>query len=163
MLGNNSVPCLRHPVSFYLGIYSLFGVLQSVHTLLGAIFLAIGSIRASRIFHRRMLKTVLRAPMSFFDTTPLGRIVNRFSKDMYMIDEMIPESVFWCLFCFFLILGIIAVISYTTPVFLSVVLPIGVFYFFTQVMHYLLIYWGLLCTRTVRHFLSYVTLYRDSM
>jgi ABC-type multidrug transport system fused ATPase/permease subunit len=42
--------------------------------------------------HNGMLATVLHSPMSFFDTTPLGRIVNRFSKDTYTIDETIPAT-----------------------------------------------------------------------
>jgi ABC-type multidrug transport system fused ATPase/permease subunit len=121
-----------HPLSFYLGIYATFGVLQSTSTMLGTVFLYVGGVRASKTLHRQMLKTVLRAPMSFFDMTPLGRIINRFSKDMYMIDESIPESLFWCIFCFFIILSIVVVISYTTPVFLSVVIPIALFYFLSQ-------------------------------
>jgi hypothetical protein len=39
-----------------------------------------------------MLACVMRSPMSFFDTTPLGRVVNRFAKDIYTIDETIPYS-----------------------------------------------------------------------
>ena len=39
-----------------------------------------GSMQASRIMHQQLLSNILRVPMSFFDTTPIGRIVNRFAK-----------------------------------------------------------------------------------
>jgi ABC-type multidrug transport system fused ATPase/permease subunit len=48
---------------------------------------------ASTTIHDNMLANILYAPMSFFDTTPLGRILNRFSRDMYTIDETIPDSI----------------------------------------------------------------------
>lgn len=46
----------------------------------GTLLLADGAIRASRILHTRLLSNILRAPMLFFDTTPSGRVVNRFAK-----------------------------------------------------------------------------------
>ena len=45
-------------------------------------FLQFGFLNASAILHMRLLQQIVRAPMAFFDTTPLGRIVNRFSIDM---------------------------------------------------------------------------------
>lgn len=47
---------------------------------LGTLLLADGAIRASRILHSRLLDNILRVPMLFFDTTPSGRVVNRFAK-----------------------------------------------------------------------------------
>jgi ABC-type multidrug transport system fused ATPase/permease subunit len=70
--------------------------------------------------------------MSFFDTTPLGRIVNRFSKDIFIIDEKIPDATRSFLYVFFGVSSLVVVISYSTPLFLSLVIPIGIFFFFVQ-------------------------------
>lgn len=51
-----------------------------IFVFLGTLLLADGAIRASRILHTQLLSNILRAPMLFFDTTPSGRVVNRFAK-----------------------------------------------------------------------------------
>lgn len=48
---------------------------------------ALAGFNVSVNLHRRAIERVMRAPMSMFDTTPLGRIMNRFSKDMDTIDN----------------------------------------------------------------------------
>lgn len=63
-----------------LGVYAILGVSQALFVLAGSFTMVIGGIRASRKLHDSMLGNILRSPMSFFDTTPLGRILNRFSK-----------------------------------------------------------------------------------
>jgi ABC-type multidrug transport system fused ATPase/permease subunit len=68
-------------VGKYIGIYFAFGVgsaaLVVVQTLILWIFC---SIEASRKLHERMAFAIFRSPMSFFETTPAGRILNRFSR-----------------------------------------------------------------------------------
>lgn len=51
----------------------------------GTLLLANASINASRILHSRLLHNIMRVPMLFFDTTPTGRVVNRFAKVRVMI------------------------------------------------------------------------------
>uniref|UniRef100_A0AAY4E6J8 ABC-type glutathione-S-conjugate transporter n=1 Tax=Denticeps clupeoides TaxID=299321 RepID=A0AAY4E6J8_9TELE len=63
-----------------VGVFGALGVAQGVFIFLGAMVLAEGAVSASRILHSSLLSNVLRAPMLFFDTTPSGRVVNRFAK-----------------------------------------------------------------------------------
>lgn len=49
-------------------------------------------LRGSKTIFKNLLEVVMYAPMSFFDTTPIGRIVNRFSQDMYTIDSQLMTA-----------------------------------------------------------------------
>ena len=117
----------------YLGVYAAFGVGQAILVLFASFSLAMGGIMASKLIHTRLLVNILRLPMSFFDTTPSGRILNRFSKDIYTIDEIVPRSVSMFLGTFFAVLSTIFVISFATPLFMVVILPLAVFYILVQV------------------------------
>ena len=79
-------------VGEFLGVYGALGFGQVFFILLASFVLAIGGVFASTRLHNNMLSSILHSPMSFFDTTPLGRILNRFSKDIYIIDQTIPNS-----------------------------------------------------------------------
>ncbi|KAI6229423.1 ATP-binding cassette sub-family C member 8 [Aphelenchoides besseyi] len=76
-----------------LGIYTLLGMGQAVFVCVAAVLVSLGMVRASWILHESMLNGILRSPMAFFDTTPLGRVLNRFSKDIDMVDSRLPGSV----------------------------------------------------------------------
>ena len=117
----------------YLGVYGGLGVTQALCVLISSICLALGSKIASRYLHQSILVNVMHSPMSFFETTPLGRIVNRFSKDVSTIDDKVPMSLVSFLRTFFSCLGTIVAISFATPIFLVVIVPLGVVYIFIQV------------------------------
>lgn len=108
-------------------------MLQGILALLGSYALIFGSIMSSQKLHDNMLSNIIRSPMSFFDTTPLGRILNRFSKDIYVIDEMIPRALRSFLMTFFQCFGTLVVIAVASPWFLIAVIPLLLLYGFIQV------------------------------
>ncbi|KAJ8905437.1 hypothetical protein NDN08_001944 [Rhodosorus marinus] len=75
---------------FYAGIYGMLGVIFGLLTITRTTAFAYFSTRAAKCLHNDMLQNVLRAPMMFFETTPLGRILNRFSKDTDRVDILLP-------------------------------------------------------------------------
>lgn len=52
--------------------------------------LAHGTITAALLMHQQLIANVLRQPMSWFDTTPTGRILARFSSDLSTCDHHLP-------------------------------------------------------------------------
>ena len=117
----------------YLGIYGAIGASQGFCVLMQVFLLTYGCITASRVLHDSLLHKIMRCPMSFFETTPIGRIVNRFSKDINLIDEKIPKSSKQFISTFTTMLGTVFVISFSTPLFLTVLVPIAFAYILTQV------------------------------
>ncbi|XP_063922509.1 multidrug resistance-associated protein 1 isoform X6 [Zophobas morio] len=118
---------------FYLGIYGALGLGQAVAVLLSALTLFIGSLNGAQLLHQLLLSNILRVPCTtFFDVTPVGRILNRFSKDVDTLDNILPMTIRGWITCFFSVLGTLVVISYTTPIFISVIVPIGILYYFIQ-------------------------------
>ncbi|KAG9322020.1 hypothetical protein KVV02_003409 [Mortierella alpina] len=130
--GNQSSVGVR-PASYYLLGY---GLLICVYMVLDVtanyVSKVVCGIQAARTLHERLITHVLRLPMSFFDTTPMGRIANRFSSDIEAIDTDLPEN---CnAFCAFtsIILGTLFVIAYSTPAFLIMIPPLLVTYYLIQ-------------------------------
>jgi len=116
-------------IGYYIGIYFAFGMGQAVLVVIQNLILWIFcSIEASRKLHERMAFAIFRSPMSFFDTTPAGRILNRFSSDLYRIDEVLART-FNGLFtnagraAFTLV-----VICTSTPAFTALIIPLGFIY-----------------------------------
>ncbi|KAK2171195.1 hypothetical protein NP493_1094g03011 [Ridgeia piscesae] len=77
----------------FVGTTSVTNIWLILGTLGQMFAIAVGTVKASRVLHTRLLCRMLRAPMSFFDTTPVGRIVNRFSKDIDTVDVNIPYTI----------------------------------------------------------------------
>uniref|UniRef100_A0A4W6CQ66 ATP-binding cassette, sub-family C (CFTR/MRP), member 2 n=1 Tax=Lates calcarifer TaxID=8187 RepID=A0A4W6CQ66_LATCA len=115
-----------------VGVFGALGVVQGLFVFLGTLSLANASVAASRILHSRLLNNILRVPMLFFDTTPIGRVVNRFAKDIFTVDEAIPQSFRSWVLCLLGVLGTLFVICLATPFFTIVIVPLALVYYFVQ-------------------------------
>ncbi|XP_040293653.1 ATP-binding cassette sub-family C member 9 isoform X1 [Bufo bufo] len=87
---------------------------------------------AAKNLHDNLLKKIILAPIRFFDTTPLGLILNRFSADTNIIDQHIPPTLESLTRSTLLCLSAIGVISYANPMFMIALLPLGVAFYFIQ-------------------------------
>ncbi|XP_037664364.1 canalicular multispecific organic anion transporter 2 isoform X2 [Choloepus didactylus] len=122
----------QNNTSLRLGVYAALGMLQGVLVMLSALTLAVGSVQAGRLLHHALLHNKMRSPQSFFDTTPSGRILNRFSKDIYVIDEILAPAILTLLNTFFNSASILVVIMTSTPLFIVVVVPLAAIYVLVQ-------------------------------
>lgn len=117
-----------HLTNEYLSGYSLFGLSQAVFILLFTFTGAFAYVRAAFRLHNNMLYSVLRTPLSFFDTTPMGRITNRFSQDIDIIDNALRNEMNTLFHTVSRILGSVIIIAYSIPVFTGFVIPLVVCY-----------------------------------
>ncbi|KAG0436910.1 hypothetical protein HPB47_017701, partial [Ixodes persulcatus] len=80
-------PANKH--EYILG-YGMILVVMCVFNLVHWVIFLFGSLRAAASFHDQLLQSVMRSPISFFDTTPMGRVINRFSRDIDLVDKDVP-------------------------------------------------------------------------
>ncbi|KAI9353043.1 P-loop containing nucleoside triphosphate hydrolase protein [Zopfochytrium polystomum] len=102
----------------------LLAILQIVLMVIGTFAFAFAGIRASRRMHEVALASVMNAPMSFFETNPIGRIISRFSKDLADTDRQLPRMMQSVLELFFGILGTFGLIAYAVPWVLLLAIPL---------------------------------------
>ena len=115
---------------FWLSIYFGIGILFAFASVTQAILAwVLCGIEGARKLHNDMLENVLRLPTSFFDTTPLGRVINRFSKDIYILDESLPRSFLMLFRAVFGVISILAVNAFVNPLYVLFAIPLGLLYY----------------------------------
>ncbi|KAG0359172.1 hypothetical protein BGZ54_010080 [Gamsiella multidivaricata] len=105
-------------VDLYLGVYILLSALAMAFATVTNYYVIFGGLAASRVIHQQLLHKVTRAKVRFFDTTPIGRIINRFSSDMSTIDDEVSNNLQQLFASFVTIVGIIVIISANMPIFM---------------------------------------------
>uniref|UniRef100_A0A8C1YGN5 ATP-binding cassette, sub-family C (CFTR/MRP), member 9 n=1 Tax=Cyprinus carpio TaxID=7962 RepID=A0A8C1YGN5_CYPCA len=89
-------------------------------------------VAAATNLHHNLLNKIIHAPIRFFDVTPLGQILNRFSADTNIIDQHIPPTLESLTRSTLLCLSAIGVIAFVTPTFLIALVPLAVAFYFIQ-------------------------------
>ncbi|GMR36740.1 hypothetical protein PMAYCL1PPCAC_06935 [Pristionchus mayeri] len=111
-----------------LCIYIALGTIESIGFLFSLAFLLYAGLNASRRLHAPLIHNLMRSPVSFFDTTPLGRILNRCSKDIETIDSQLPMNTKYFVMCIYSIITTLLVIVISTPLFIVVIIPLALIY-----------------------------------
>lgn len=121
-------------LDFYALIYGMGIIVMVVLTLLRAFFFMKVTLHASSKLHDKNFLKILRCPMKFFDSTPIGRIVNRFSYDMDEIDVRLPGSAEVFLMNILMIIFSLISIVYVSPYFLIALLPLAIVFFLLNIV-----------------------------
>ncbi|KAE8419738.1 P-loop containing nucleoside triphosphate hydrolase protein [Aspergillus pseudocaelatus] len=119
----------------YLGIYAGITGAQAAILYLFSVYVTTSAANASKAILEDAMYRVLRAPTSFFDTTPLGRIINRFSKDVQILDNELGETVRLFLYLFLIIVAIMVLVIVYFHYFALAVGPLVAIVIFVTIYH----------------------------
>ncbi|KAF9466028.1 multidrug resistance-associated ABC transporter [Collybia nuda] len=113
----------------YMAVYAALGVAQAIFSFTLSFAFALASLIASFNLFKAALSGVLRSPTSFFDTTPMGRILSRLSKDQDTLDTELAMTQWQFLSTFSSVLGTVALVFYTFPLLGIIFAPMAVLYY----------------------------------
>jgi ATP-binding cassette subfamily C (CFTR/MRP) protein 4 len=113
-------------IGVILGLGAIVALLAWIRSVSGFYF----TIKASQRLHDNMLSSVLRAKIEFFDTNPVGRILNRFSGDIGIIDDALPQTLFDFFVCLFMVIGGIITAAVVMP-YVLIAFPPVLYYFYS--------------------------------
>ncbi|TDL20293.1 multidrug resistance-associated ABC transporter [Rickenella mellea] len=113
----------------YIAVYASLGVAQAVFSFCASFTFSLVGLYASLRLFKAALGGVLRSPVSFFDTTPMGRIVSRLSKDQDTLDTQLSMTLYQFLSTFSSVIGTVALVFYTFPLLGIIFAPLSILYY----------------------------------
>jgi ABC-type multidrug transport system fused ATPase/permease subunit len=116
----------------YLWGFAGIGVGQAAVSWARTFAWALASLAAANSLHLALFSATLHTRLAFFDTTPLGRVIQRFTKDTETLDNTLVQSVSSFVSFFLLLLGTIVVMAWVMPVLMPCLVPIGALYYYVQ-------------------------------
>ncbi|CAB4255585.1 similar to Saccharomyces cerevisiae YHL035C VMR1 Vacuolar membrane protein involved in multiple drug resistance and metal sensitivity [Maudiozyma barnettii] len=119
----------KHSTRYYLSIYFLIGLIEAIAGCTRTFCNFLAGINASRRIFKKLLNKVLHSKLRFFDSTPIGRIMNRFSKDMEAIDQDLAPYMNGAFYSLVECIAIVMLITFITPQFISIAIMISIMYY----------------------------------
>ncbi|KAF8235236.1 multidrug resistance-associated ABC transporter [Tricholoma matsutake] len=128
-----SIPGFRQ--GDYMAVYAALGVAQALFSFILSFLFSFASLIASLNLFRAALSGVLRSPTSFFDTTPMGRILSRLSKDQDTLDTELATTLWQFLSTFSSVIGTVALVFYTFPLLGVIFAPMSALYYLVSIYY----------------------------
>uniref|UniRef100_A0A671RW81 Multidrug resistance-associated protein 4 n=1 Tax=Sinocyclocheilus anshuiensis TaxID=1608454 RepID=A0A671RW81_9TELE len=119
-------------LDFYLGIYAGLTGATVIFSFMRFLIMFNALVNSAETLHNRMFNSILRTPVRFFDINPIGRILNRFAKDIGHLDSLLPWTFVDFIQVFLQIIGVIAVASSVIPWILIPVIPLLIAFLFLR-------------------------------
>ncbi|CAK6978679.1 ATP-binding cassette sub-family C member 4-like isoform X1 [Scomber scombrus] len=117
---------------FYLGVYGGLTAATVIFGFFRNMLLFNVLVRCAQVLHNRMFNSILRTHVRFFDVNPIGRVLNRFSKDIGLLDSNMPWTFVDVIQLFLQIVGVVAVAASVIPWILIPVLPLLLFFLYLR-------------------------------
>ncbi|KAJ3410262.1 hypothetical protein HDV05_003988 [Chytridiales sp. JEL 0842] len=117
----------------YMWTYFGLGMSQAVSLFIFSALVAIGATTAAKHLQQDALRRIVRTPIRFFDTNPMGRIINRFSRDQDIVDNTLPDAIRLFSLTFATAFGTFGLVAFATSGWFFVgLLPMLIIYYFVQ-------------------------------
>jgi len=114
----------------YVGYYAVIGVITTIAIFIRALLFGLFTRKTSIVLQKALVRSIFRSPMSWFDTTPKGRILNRASKDQDDVDTVLPWSFQTALQNVFTLVSTLILIGTIMPLFFAPSFIIAIFFTF---------------------------------
>lgn len=126
-LGTTATPQVN--VVYYLSGLAVIGAFGAMSALIRDVWIFFGSLTASKRIHDRLILSVTRAKFKFFDVTPLGQLMNRFSKDLEAVDQDVAPTAIGVMTCALSLIVTVVLIAFITPGFLIAAFFIAILFY----------------------------------
>jgi ABC-type multidrug transport system fused ATPase/permease subunit len=117
------------PSNNYIIVYACISVVVAILIYFKGLFFAKFIVATSRVIQRKLIQTLIRTPLSWFDVTPTGRIISRTTKDQDDLDNSLSFNVQFASQNLLILFCSIVIISVATPIYLFVAFLSGLAYY----------------------------------